>query len=90
MMTIFAEPKVILFYIGFLPTFVDIQTLQWPSALLVILLIGGITFSAMFGYAILASYARNWLESHHYQQNLNRISAVILWLSAGFLIAGFQ
>ncbi|BBP46084.1 threonine transporter RhtB [Thiosulfatimonas sediminis] len=90
LLTIFSEPKVVLFYIGFLPTFVSLSPLAWLDAALVVTIVGGVTFIVMFAYALVAERARYWLQSGQRQARLNRISALIMWLCVVYLLAGWQ
>ncbi|WP_319557495.1 LysE family translocator [Thiomicrorhabdus sp.] len=85
-MTIFADPKVILFYIGFLPGFVDMAELSVQGALLVLGMVATILITVMFGYALIASKARAWLRSHALQRNLKRVAAITMFATALFLV----
>lgn len=85
-MTIFADPKVILFYIGFLPSFIDMDSISHNDIVLVITLVSAIIFISMLGYALIAAKARNWMINHAMQRKLNRLGALIMFSTAGFLL----
>ncbi|MBB1488606.1 LysE family translocator [Oceanospirillum sediminis] len=75
-----SNPKVILFYIAFLPTFMDITTLEGGDILLaVVLTLFGLMLGLM-GIALFAARARRWLRSEAAVKRLNR--------SAGSIMAG--
>ncbi|MBN2647273.1 MAG: LysE family translocator [Thiotrichales bacterium] len=86
-MTIFADPKVLLFYFGFLQNFLSLEPLYWLDAFWVILIIGGVLFAVMGFYALLAEQARAWLQAPQQQRWLNRSAAAILWFTAAILIS---
>jgi len=81
-----SNPKVILFYIAFLPTFMDITALSHAdialaSVLTVIALMIGLMTIAAF-----AASARRWFQSERAVKNLNR-SAGSIMVSAGLFLA---
>jgi len=53
-----ANPKVILFYCGFLPSFMDLGTLTPTGLVLTALTVATVVTSVLCGYALLASRAR--------------------------------
>lgn len=75
-----SNPKVILFYIAFLPTFMDITALEGGDILLAsVLTLFGLMLGLM-GIALFAARARRWLRSEVAVKRLNR--------SAGSIMAG--
>lgn len=57
------NPKVIAFYCGFLPGFVDLGALTPGGAALVALLVPGTVFAVLASYAVLAARGRGMLRS---------------------------
>ncbi len=75
-----SNPKVILFYIAFLPTFMDLTVLDGGDILLAaVLTLFGLMLGLM-GIAVFAAKARFWLRSEVAVKRLNR--------SAGSIMAG--
>ena len=84
-----SNPKVILFYIAFLPTFMDLSVLQTndiliASALTVLALMAGLML-----ISVSASRARKALKSNRAMKRLNRIAGSIMG-SAGVYLATRQ
>lgn len=79
------NPKAILFYLGILPTVLDLQHLNISEVLLtaavVILVLGAV----MLGYAYTADKTRSLFTSKRSMKNLNRCSGSIM-VGAGFLV----
>lgn len=73
-----SNPKVILFYIAFLPTFMDLTTLtQHDIAIAVILCMFGLMIGLMT-IAFSASWARNYFKSEKAMRGLNRVAGSIM------------
>ncbi|GAK86473.1 Mll4618 protein [Vibrio ponticus] len=81
-----ANPKAILFYMGFFPVFVDITTIGMVDVVTIILTstlsVGGVLAT----YAYFAARSRVMLQSNRARQWLNRCSASIL-ASCGVMLA---
>ncbi len=80
-----SNPKVILFYIAFLPTFIDLTVLTGRDIVLVSLLT---LFGLMIGLmtiALLASQARYWFQSEAAVQRLNRGAGSIMVAAGAYL-----
>ena len=77
-----SNPKVILFYIAFLPSFIDLASLNLKD----IILIAGIAFTGLMiglmSIAISAAWARRFFRSEKAMTGLNRIAGSIM-MSAG-------
>lgn len=83
-----SNPKVILFYIAFLPSFIDLKTLSTNDIILVSLLT---LFALMLGLmlvAISASWAKQKLKSERAMKNLNRTAGSIMIGAAAYI--GFR
>jgi threonine/homoserine/homoserine lactone efflux protein len=80
------NPKVILFYLGFLPAFIDLPTLgAWGAAAvmaLVALVIGG----TLLGYAFLGGRARRLLKSPATIRRVHRTAGAMM-IGAGLAVA---
>ena len=82
-----SNPKVILFYIAFLPTFIDIDSLNntdmaIASGLTLIALMLGLMLIAHF-----AAKARHWLHSEIAVRRLNRSAGSIMVAAGAYLMA---
>ncbi len=81
-----SNPKVILFYIAFLPTFIDLTVLQGKD----VILLSALTFVALLAglmlVAIGASSVRNYLKSESAIKKLNRTAGSIM-IGAGLFLA---
>ena len=81
-----SNPKVILFYIAFLPTFIDLTSLQAKD----LILLSTLTFVALLAglmlVAVAASSVRNYLKSEPAIKKLNRTAGSIM-MGAGVFLA---
>lgn len=82
-----SNPKVILFYIAFLPTFIDLTALSRAD----IFLISALTFFALMIGLMLVSYGastvRQYLKSSKAIKTLNRTAATIMIGAGVFLVS---
>jgi len=62
LLTTLADPKAILFYLGLLPAFVDMDVLAWRDAVLVMAAATLTVVAIKLGYALMAARAKGWLE----------------------------
>lgn len=83
-----ADQKAILFYLGFLPAFVDLSAISLLDAAFVmasmVVAVGG----PKLGYAWVAAHGTGWLIETRLQRWLTRIAAGTLFGTGLFLIAG--
>lgn len=81
-----SNPKVILFYIAFLPTFMDLTVLSGADIALAALLTLVALMIGLMMIAVFASKARRWFKSEAATKRLNR-SAGSMMLAAGAYLA---
>lgn len=81
-----SNPKVIVFYCGFLPTFMDLSTLTAVENGAIILIVATVLSAVLGTYAFLASRARMWFTDVRAIRRLNRTAAVAM-ATAGVVIA---
>lgn len=82
-----SNPKVILFYIAFLPTFIDLTVLNRSDMFLVVgLTLVGLMMGLML-VATFASSARRFFQSERAQKGTNRTAGSLMVAAGAFLIA---
>lgn len=81
-----SNPKVILFYCGFLPTFLDLSALTIIDLALVIAIITVVLSGVLSTYAFLASRARKMFTNERAVKRLNRAAGGVM-VAAGVAIA---
>ena len=81
-----SNPKVILFYCGFLPTFLDLSTLTIIDLALVAVIITLVLSGVLITYAYLASRARKLFTNERAVKRLNRAAGGVM-VAAGVAIA---
>ena len=79
------NPKVILFYLGFLPTFVALDTLSILDITLISLVVSFILGSVMLCYAFSASRARRLFQSRTARGNMNKTAGTVM-IGTGFVL----
>ena len=84
-----SNPKVILFYIAFLPTFMNLSSLQANDIVIASLLTLFALVASLMLIAFSASHARKALRSQRAMKRLNRIAGSIMG-SAGIYLASRQ
>ena len=81
------NPKVILFYLGFLPTFVDLSCLSRADILIVAVVVSVILALVMACYALTASRARQLLHTPCAQKMMNRVAGTVMIGTGTLLIS---
>jgi len=79
------NPKVILFYLGFLPTFVDLKHLSGTEIGTVMLVVSLVLGFVMLSYALAASRARELFRSQSAQRNMYKTAGSVM-ICAGMLL----
>lgn len=82
-----SNPKVILFYLGFLPTFVNLSQLSGADVLFITFIVIFVLSLSMLLYAFFASKAKQWLKNSQHINNINRFSAAVMFLVGLVLLA---
>ena len=78
-------PKVILFYLGFLPTFINLQTLTAIDIFIISTVVTIVLGGVMLAYAYSASSAKNLFKSKSSKRKMN-IAAGSVMVSAGAVL----
>ena len=81
-----SNPKVILFYCGFLPTFLDLSALTFLDLVIVVTIITVVLGCVLGAYAFLASRARRMFTNQQAVKRLNRAAGGVM-VAAGIAIA---
>lgn len=81
-----SNPKVVLFYCGFLPTFMDLSSLGWVDICTVAMTVAMVLSSVMVFYAYLANRARLIFSSTRSVRRLNKASGSVM-IAVGVAIA---
>ncbi len=81
-----SNPKVIMFYVGILPGFVDLAALSATGVVILVGIVVGVLSVLMVGYALAAGRARHILKSERAVKALNRGSGSVM-IGAGIAIA---
>jgi threonine/homoserine/homoserine lactone efflux protein len=81
-----SNPKVILFYCGFLPTFLDLSALTIIDLALVVAIITSVLSGVLITHAYLASRARKMFTNERAVKRLNRAAGGVM-VAAGVVIA---
>jgi threonine/homoserine/homoserine lactone efflux protein len=81
-----SNPKVILFYCGFLPTFLDLSKLSFFDIAIVCSVVTSVLFFVLAGYAFLASATRQLFSETKSIKRLNRAAGFVM-VATGLAIA---
>jgi len=81
-----SNPKVIIFYVGILPAFMDLTTLSPLDALMAVGIVLGVLVLVLVSYATVASRARTLLKSERALKLMNRGAGTVM-IGAGITIA---
>ncbi len=73
-----SNPKVILFYVAFLPTFINLETLTASDLVLVASLTATGLFLGLMSIAVFAAKARTWFQSEPAMRRLNRTASGLM------------
>jgi len=82
-----SNPKVILFYLGFLPTFINLSTIKSGDIILISSLIVVILTVILGGYSYFASKAREAIKKPKTQIIMNRFAGSVMIAAGTALIA---
>lgn len=80
------NPKVILFYLGFLPTFLDLATLSTGEVAIVAAVVSVVLGSVMLFYAWSAARAREFFRSSRAKRIMNRTAGGVMMATGSVLI----
>lgn len=72
------NPKVILFYLGFLPTFLDLQALSNLDIAIVAVVVSLVLGAVMLAYAFMAARARQLFRSETAQNRMNNTAGSVM------------
>lgn len=81
-----SNPKVIIFYVGILPAFMDLSALSPLEALMAVAIVLGMLVCVLVSYAVAAARARALLKSQRALKLMNRGSGSVM-IGAGITIA---
>jgi len=81
-----SNPKVILFYLGFLPTFVDLTTLTSRDIFTISMIVVILLTIVMSGYAYFSSKAREAMKKPKAQTIMNRFAGSVMFGAGTALI----
>ena len=83
------NPKVILFYTAFLPSFIDLTMLSYSDIAIIAAVVSGVPFFVMVVYAWLADRSRRMFRSERAVKIMNRSAGTVM-IGAGAVIATRQ
>jgi len=81
------NPKVILFYLGFLPTFINLQTLNGQDIIIISIIVSIVLGSTMLGYGYMAARAKQMIKSKQSERIMNRIAGSVMIATGSILLA---
>ena len=81
-----SNPKAILFYVAFFPTFVDVAALSLLDMAVVAVVVVGVVALSDLCMALLAGRAGRFVRSHKAMRRLNRASGTVM-IGAGVVVA---
>ncbi len=84
------NPKVIAFYVGFLPTFVNLSSLTYKDTLLVVFLVLSTLSLILTSYAYFATKAKESIKNPKTQNILNRVAGSVMIFVGGLLILDYS
>lgn len=80
------NPKVIAFYCGFLPAFMDLSALTVTDGVIAGCVVGGVVYTVLAGYAFLAVTGGRFFTSRRAYRNMNRGAGLVM-IGAGAAVA---
>jgi threonine/homoserine/homoserine lactone efflux protein len=81
------NPKVILFYLGFLPTFIDLERLGMGDVVTIAVIVSTVLGLTMLGYGYMASRAKQMVKSKRTGHLMNYIAGGVMMSTGAILIA---
>ena len=81
-----ANPKVILFYLGFLPTFVNLKNLTVIDMIVISTIVTIVLGGVMLGYAYSASGAKKLFKSKSSKRKMNIVAGGVMITAGGIMI----
>ncbi len=81
-LTTLANPKAILFYVGFFPAFLDLARLSYVDVVVILGIASVSVGGVMFGYAYTANKTRELLSTPKARQRLNRSAGGVMACSS--------
>lgn len=86
LMICLSNPKVILFYLGFLPTFVDLRNLTSTEIVTISLIVVILLMIVMFIYAYFSSMTKEAMKKPKTQRFLNRFAGSVMFGTGSILL----
>lgn len=86
LMLTLSNPKAIVFYAAFLPTFIDLTSIGLPDFAILALVIAAVLTATNMAYALLAARARVFFKSRRAMRNLDRAAGTMM-IGAGVAVA---
>jgi len=87
LMITLGNPKVILFYLGFLPTFIDLKTVTVQEIFIIALIVSTVLGLTMLGYAYMAAKAKQMLRSSRSERIMHRVAGGVMITTGAALLA---
>jgi threonine/homoserine/homoserine lactone efflux protein len=87
LMLTLGNPKAIVFYAAFLPTFVDLAHVTATDIAILAAVVAGVLTVTNMSYGLLASHARVLFKSRRAMRNFNRAGGTLM-IGAGAAVAG--
>ncbi|WP_022850031.1 LysE family translocator [Limisalsivibrio acetivorans] len=81
-----SNPKVVLFYCGFLPAFIDIRNIHISDVFVIALVVSLVLGSVLLIYSIVADRASVFVKDKGAGRIINRISGAVMGFAGGVLI----
>ncbi|RXJ78072.1 lysine transporter [Arcobacter sp. F155] len=82
-----SNPKVIFFYLGFLPTFINLETLTISDIVIVTTLVTIVLSVVLIAYAYSANSAKKLFKSKSAKRKINIVAGSVMITAGGVLIA---